>query len=158
MQNVNTASVEFFSTIRRVMIGCFMKNLKGRYFEKKELPQRKLRQFFLCCIKINGELNRIGVLYENVVRTAFNDGGCGNEGEFCFLLKLGNGECTAVTHGGTNFAECNAKVVVQGTCIRNVAVYTFNYSGAIVPIYVCRRVLQERKGNYTVSLGRNVRC
>ena len=42
----------------------------------------------------------LGVLDHDVVSAALDDGGGGDEGETGLILQLGDGERTAVAHGG----------------------------------------------------------
>ena len=46
-----------------------------------------------------------GVMKDNIMVAALNDGGCGNESDLCIPLKLGDGKHTAVTHGGLNLVQ-----------------------------------------------------
>ena len=43
---------------------------------------------------------------------ALNNAGCGNEGQLGFLLKLFDGQCAAVAHGGLDLAQRAVNVVL----------------------------------------------
>ena len=76
--------------------------------------------------EIFDNLSVVIVLYHNVVCTALDDRYRAYESELCFFLKLGNGERSAVTHGGLDLGERYLKIVVERTCIGNVAVNALN--------------------------------
>ena len=66
------------------------------------------------------------ILNQNVVCATFYDGNRAYQCELCLLLELCNAQSTTVTHCRTDLAECDSEVVMESTCIGNVAVNTFN--------------------------------
>ena len=68
----------------------------------------------------------VGILNKNVVCAAIYDRNGGNERDLCLFLKFRNGKCAAVAHGGAYLAEGHCEVIVERTCIRNVAINAFN--------------------------------
>ena len=63
-----------------------------------------------------------GLLENDVVRAALDDGGSGNERDLRLLLELRNGERAAVAHGRADLAQRQAEVVLQRACVRNIGV------------------------------------
>lgn len=62
------------------------------------------------------------ILYDNVVGSAFDDGGGADQGQACLFLKLGDREGTAVAHRGLNLVKRAAHAVLEGTGVGNVGV------------------------------------
>ena len=53
---------------------------------------------------------------------ALNDAGRGYDGQLGILLKVGDGENTAVAHGGFDLVEALCHVVAERTCVGNVGI------------------------------------
>ena len=66
----------------------------------------------------------VGGLDHNVVCAALNDTGRGYQRQLCLLLQLGNGQRTAVAHGGLDLCQGNGYVILEAACIRHVGVDT----------------------------------
>ena len=64
----------------------------------------------------------LGVLDHDVVGAALDDGGGGDEGETGLVLQLGDGERTAVAHGGLDLVQGAVHAVLEGAGVGHVGV------------------------------------
>ena len=69
--------------------------------------------------------NLRAVLQKNVMRAAFHQRGCGNNGDFRFFLQFGNGKHTTVAHRGFYLFQGKPYVVMQAAGIGNIGVNAF---------------------------------
>ena len=69
--------------------------------------------------------NLCAVLQKNVMRAAFHQRGCGNNGNFRFFLQFGNGKHTTVAHRGFYLFQGKPYVVMQAAGIGNIGVNAF---------------------------------
>ena len=64
----------------------------------------------------------LGVLDHDVVSAALDDGGGGDKGETGLILQLGDGERTAVAHGGLDLVQGAVHAVLEGAGVGHVGV------------------------------------
>ena len=96
------------------------KGFSKRECERKKLFVEKGFPLAFYFIKKSRVERSVGVFEDNVVTTAFDDAGRGNERHTRFFVQGGNVRYAAVAHGRFDFVQALCDVSGEVTCVRDV--------------------------------------